>query len=202
MNIICVLGGGSVWTPKFVEQLCQLPIDNLVVRLHGLTPNHLYEVSAFARKISGDRVQVQLSTNLEEAVSDAQIILNQVRVGGWTARFTDEKVPVELGFVGDESLGLGGLRAALRIKSFVAQTAKAILTYAPGAWLLNLSNPSDLVARLWRHYGCCKVLSLCSDAQTHTKEMAILAGAIEHASQFGFAGFSHIGWLTRLERVD
>jgi 6-phospho-beta-glucosidase len=185
-----------------VEQLCQLPSNNLVVHLYGLTPNHVHEVSAFARKISGDRVQLIATTNLEEAVSGAQLIINQVRIGGWAARSADEKVPVELGLVGDESLGLGGLRAALRIKSFIAQASRAILDFAPNAWILNLSNPSDLVTRLWTYYGCDKVLSLCSDAQQQMKRLATLAGAIEHASEFGFAGFSHIGWLTHLEDVD
>ena len=202
MHTICVLGGGSVWTPVLVEQLCQLPIDNLAVRLYGLTPEHLQDIAAFVRKSSGDRVHVSITTNLEEAVVDAQIILNQVRVGGWTARSSDEKMPVALGFVGDESLGFGGLRAALRTKSFVAQASRIILECAPDAWLLNLSNPSDLVTRLWTYYGCTKVLSLCSDPQTQMKEVATLAGAVDRASQFGFAGFSHIGWLTNLEVFD
>lgn len=202
MNIICVLGGGSVWTPSLVEQLSRIPINDLVVRLHGLTPNHLHEVAAFARKISGDRIQVVISTNLEEAVNEAQIILNQVRIGGWAARFADETIPVDLGFIGDESLGLGGLRAALRTKTFIDQASGSILKSGTNPWLLNLSNPSDLVARLWTYYGCKKVLSLCSDAQIQMKEMATLAGAIENAPQFGFAGFSHIGWLTNLEAID
>ena len=202
MNSICILGGGSVWTPALLEQLCRLPID-LEIRLYGSTPSHLHEVSAFTEKISGGRAKVSVTTNLEEALSGAHIILNQVRIGGWTARSDDERLPVELGLIGDESLGLGGLRAALRMKSFVAQASSAIVGYAPEAWLLNLSNPSDLVTRLWLHYGCRKVLSLCSEAQTQMKELALLAGGgIENATQFGFAGFSHIGWLTPLENVD
>ncbi|HEX7774836.1 MAG TPA: hypothetical protein VF435_20590, partial [Pyrinomonadaceae bacterium] len=138
MNIICVLGGGSVWTPSLVEQVGRLPINDLVVRLHGLTPNHLHEVAALATKISGDGVQVEVSANLEEAVNGAQVILNQVRIGGWAARSADETIPVDLGFIGDESLGLGGWRAALRTKPFIAQASRAILKCASDAWLLNL----------------------------------------------------------------
>src|SRR5262249_33607282 len=138
---------------------------------------------------------LKATVDLKEAISGAAIILNQARIGGWPARLTDEVLPVRFGAIGDESLGIGGLRAAMRTWPFVVQVSSMILKYAPNAWLLNLTNPSDLVSRAWRQAGCHQVLSLCDHPQTLLREIAMLAEIPEIAFRFGFLGMTHVGWF-------
>src|SRR5262249_53161276 len=145
----------------------RLPLTrDFQIRIQGPTESHLHEVAAFTRALVGDRLDLKATVDLKEAISGAAIILNQARIGGWPARLTDEVLPVRFGAIGDESLGIGGLRAAMRTWPFVVQVSSMILKYAPNAWLLNLTNPSDLVSRAWRQAGCHQVLSLCDHPQT------------------------------------
>lgn len=196
-KVITVLGGGSVWTPHLLQELADLPLSaDIQIRLQGPTESYLHEVMAFTRALVGDRLDLRVTACLEEAISAATIILNQARIGGWSARLTDEVLPVRFGAIGDESLGLGGLRAAMRTWPFVVQASSMILKYAPDAWLLNLTNPSDLVSRAWRKAGCRRVLSLCDHPQTLLREIAMLAEIPEMAFRFGFMGMTHVGWLT------
>src|SRR5918992_1109882 len=103
-SVICVLGGGSVWTPELVRQLSRLPIE-LVIQLHGPTADHLLEVARFAKEFSDNRVQISTTTDLRNAVCGAQLILNQARIGGWTARLEGATRSPQTGFVGAESPG-------------------------------------------------------------------------------------------------
>jgi 6-phospho-beta-glucosidase len=195
-EIIAVLGGGSVWTPYLLQQLAELPFArDLQISLQGPTESHLHEVADFTRSLIGDRLETKVTISLEDAMRGAKIVLNQVRIGGWPARLDDEVLPVQLGGVGDESLGLGGLRAAIRTWPFVIKTSRAILKYAPEAWLLNLTNPSDLISRAWREAGCKRVVSLCDYPQNFIREMSTLAERPDVAPRFNFLGMTHVGWL-------
>lgn len=194
-TVIVVLGGGSVWTPYLLQELAPLAMPGLEVRLQGPTEEHLQEVAAFSLHQLGDALDVAAYPRLEEALLGARIVIHQTRVGGWAARLADETLPVSLGAVGDESQGLGGLRAAIRCHPFVVQTARQLARLAPEAWLLNLSNPSDLVSRAWRQAGCRRVISLCDHPQGLMEEMATAARAPQTEERFGFLGLNHLGWL-------
>ena len=193
---IAVLGGGSVWTPYLIEQIAQLEIaGNLQVRLQGPNESHLNDVAEFSRRMVGESLDIKTSVNIEDAVRGASIVLNQARVGGLSARLDDEVIPVRAGAIGDESLGLGGLRAAIRTLPFVATAAKAVLDHAPDAHVLNLSNPSDLVSRAWRAAGGRRVISLCDYPENSMREIASRVDKPEAATCFGFVGVTHVGWM-------
>ena len=192
---LVVLGGGSVWTLHLLAEISALAYDDrLQIRLQGPTEQHLLQNAAFARSLNR-RLDLKTVVNLDEAVSGATIILNQVRIGGWPTRLDDEILPVQLGAVGDESLGLGGVRAAFRSLTFVVELARVIRREAPDAWLLNLTNPCDILGQAFRWAGVKKVLGLCDHPQMLAREMASLAGRPEAYSRFGFIGLNHIGWL-------
>jgi 6-phospho-beta-glucosidase len=202
-HILTVLGGGSVWTPHLLKKLSELSLDTgLRIRLQGPTESHLHHNAAFFRSLSQRRLKIEVTANLKEALSGATIILNQVRIGGWAARLDDEVLPLGLGAVGDESLGLGGVRAAKRSLPFVVKLSRAIRREAPDAWLLNLMNPCDLLGRAFRRAGLKRVLGLCDHPQILAQEMATLAGKSEDASRFGFIGMTHVGWLQPPPEMD
>jgi 6-phospho-beta-glucosidase len=160
-----------------------------------MTDSHLREVRTFCRDFVKVPHDIKVTVDLEEAINGAAIILNQVRIGGWAARLRDEIFPLRWGGIGDESLGIGGLLNALRTWPFVRMAAPGILKYARDAWLLNLTNPSDLVSRAWREAGCQRVLSLCDYPHTLVREIASLAKRPDAAGQFGFIGMTHVGWI-------
>lgn len=200
-KIISILGGGSVWTPYLMQLLAELPI-RLEVRLQGPTEHNLLQVASFADQLVGDRLKIVVAPELKEAVTGASIVLNQARIGGWAARSGDESLPVRIGLIGDESLGLGGLRAAVRSRQHIIESAGVIAEQAPDAWLLNLSNPCDLLSRAWREAGCSRVLGLCDHPQSVIRDIAFRAGRPEAFSDFGFIGINHVGWVILPRELD
>jgi 6-phospho-beta-glucosidase len=195
--VIAVLGGGSVWTPYLLRRLAELPqAPKMQVRLFGPTAEHLEVTAGFARRLILDSPDIRVEMDLKAAVRGATIVLNQVRIGGWAARLSDELIPLKYGCVGDESIGLGGFRAAVRTRPFIASAGRIIARFAPNAWLLNLTNPSDLVCRLWRDSGCKRVISLCDYPQKTIRGLAEHAERPESENDFAFIGMTHLGWIT------
>lgn len=195
-KILSILGGGSVWTPFLINELVRQGVaHNLEIRLHGRERKKLLDVVNLSIKLTRQPLTIHTALDFEEAVDGAWAILNQVRIGGWAARIKDETLPVQLGAIGDESLGLGGLLAANRTWAYVAAAAELIRRHAGNAWLLNMTNPSDLVSRAWYANGCRRVISLCDHPQVSLQEAASLAEVPERSSDFAFIGMTHVGWI-------
>ena len=75
-------------------------------------------------------------------------MLIQLRVGGQTARLSDETVPLACGCIGQETTGAGGLGKALRTVPVVLQIAeRARELAAPDAWIVDFTNPVGIVVR-------------------------------------------------------
>lgn len=201
--IITILGGGSVWTPRLLLQLADLALaENAEIRLYGPSLEHLHDVASFTNHVVRRAPFIKITTDLEVALCDASIILNQSRIGGLAARSKDESISKRFGVVSDESLGLGGFLAGIRTWPFISRAAPIIIKNASDAWLLNLTNPSDLVSRAWCHCGCNFVIGLCDFPQLFARKIATAAECPGEAERFNFIGTSHVGWLLPPANID
>ena len=125
---LAIIGGGSVWTPRLIEELGRnLNGYNLEVRLHGPNHTNLETVVRFSSRFNGKGLLLRITPTLDETLDGVSIVLNQVRIGGWDERKIDETFPLQYGAVGDESLGLGGLRSAIRTMPHAKQLAESVL---------------------------------------------------------------------------
>ena len=84
---ICVVGGGSTYTPELVDGILRrrdrLPASELVL----LDPNHerLEIVGRFARRMceaSGSDLQVRWTADAADALAGSEFVVTQLRVGG------------------------------------------------------------------------------------------------------------------------
>jgi len=154
---IAVIGGGSTYTPElvsgFLERVKSLPLEELW--LMDIDPHRLNIVGGFAQRMvtaRGDPFRVVLSTNQREAVSGAAYIITQLRVGQMPARIRDEYLGSRHGLIGQETTGIGGMAKALRTIPVVLGIARDVRETAPGALLLNFTNPSGLVTEALSRY--------------------------------------------------
>jgi len=154
---IAVIGGGSTYTPElvsgFLERVKSLPLEELW--LMDIDPHRLNIVGGFAQRMvtaRGDTFRVVLSTNQREAVSGAAYIITQLRVGQMPARVRDEYLGSRHGLIGQETTGIGGMAKALRTIPVVLGIARDVRETAPGALLLNFTNPSGLVTEALNRY--------------------------------------------------
>lgn len=147
---ITVIGGGSTYTPElvngFLARRDRLPLTELW--LMDIDPERLHVVGGFARRMAaakGNPFKIVLSTDQREAVSGASYVITQLRVGQMAARVADEYLGRRHGLIGQETTGIGGMAKALRTIPVILDIARDMRATAPGAWLLNFTNPAGLV---------------------------------------------------------
>jgi 6-phospho-beta-glucosidase len=195
---LTVLGGSSVYIPEFILSLISHNILPKEVVLFGQPGKKLEIVSAFCQRLvaqSGYPSTVRASSDLEDAVQDAEYVLNHIRVGGMKARIRDEKLPPTMGMIGDESLGAGGMANALRTLPIILDLAKQIELVNPTCTFINLTNPMGIVLETLIQETNLNVIGVCDLPGTYTKEIAKILHIPEEELYFSFIGLNHMGWI-------
>jgi len=164
---LTVIGAGSTYNPELVEGILDrraaLPITRL--DLMDIDRERLEIVGGLARRMVAARapdLDVRFLTDRQEAIAGASFVLTQVRVGGNAARILDEKVPLSMGVIGQETTGPGGFAKALRTIPVMLDIARDIERLAPEAWLINFTNPSGIITQAVDTLTRVKVLGLCN----------------------------------------
>ena len=196
---VAVIGGGSTYTPELVEGLGLrrevLPIDELV--LHDIDERRLAVVGGLAGRILEHLDfpgRLVCTTDRDRAVEGASFVLVQLRVGGMTARLRDETVPLRFGCIGQETTGPGGFAKALRTIPVVLEIADDVARLgAPGAWLLDFTNPSGLVTQALLDYGH-RAIGLCNVPIGFQRDLAKRLGVAPERVQLEHVGLNHLSW--------
>ena len=194
---IAVIGGGSTYTPELVDGFARL--GDLVTELVLIDPaaERLEIVGAFAARIFnqyGHPGKVTWTTDLDAGVTDADVALIQLRVGGQDARIRDETFPLECGCVGQETTGAGGLGKALRTVPVVLDVADRIRRRAkPGAWIVDFTNPVGIVTRALLDAGH-KAVGLCNVAIGFQRRFAAMLDVAPSAVVLDHVGLNHLTW--------
>ena len=118
--IITIVGGGSTFTPGIVKSIA-LRKDELEVeeiRLFDLDKERQDKVGALVKWILDEDlkcgIKLIVTYDKEEAYKDADFVFSQMRVGKYTMRELDEKIPLRHGCVGQETCGCGGMAYGMR----------------------------------------------------------------------------------------
>jgi 6-phospho-beta-glucosidase len=146
---VTVIGGGSTYTPElvngFLARMATFPLSELC--LEDIDAQRLQIVGGFAQRIvaaHGSPFKVTLSTHQRDAISGASYIITQLRVGQMPARREDEYLGKRNGLIGQETTGIGGMAKALRTIPVLLNIVDDLRTVAPGALLVNFTNPAGL----------------------------------------------------------
>jgi 6-phospho-beta-glucosidase len=146
---IAVVGGGSTYTPELVSGLTRLDVDEFV--LEDVDPERREVVGGMAARMlarQGFAGRLEVTGDLDRAVEGADYVLIQIRVGGQDARLRDETAPLACGCIGQETTGAGGFAKAMRTVPVVLEIAERVRTLAaPGAWIVDFTNPVGIVTR-------------------------------------------------------
>ena len=203
---ITVVGGASTYTPELVEGFVaradRLPVDELVL----LDPDadRLAVVGGLARRILARRGwtgRLVATGDRAAALEGADFVILQLRVGGQAARLLDETIPPRFGCIGQETTGPGGFLKALRTVPVVLEIAEeAVRRGAPGAWLVDFTNPVGIVTRALLDEGH-RALGLCNVAIGFQRRFAAHFGVAPERIELEHVGLNHLTW-ERAVRVD
>jgi 6-phospho-beta-glucosidase len=197
---IAVVGGGSTYTPELVSGLSREQ-ERLAVRelvLHDIDPERRDVVGAMAaRMLARQRFDGELTVtgDLDRAVDGADFVLVQIRVGGQQARLSDETLPLACGCIGQETTGAGGFAKALRTVPVVLEIAERVRERAaPGAWIVDFTNPVGIVTRALLDAGH-RAVGLCNVAIGFQRSFARLLGVAPERVVVDQVGLNHLTWV-------
>lgn len=203
---VAVIGGGSSYTPELINGFLERAGDFSMSELWlvDVSPERLDVVGGFARRMvqgRGAPFQVYLTTDLQEGIAGASYVTTQLRVGGMQARREDEYLGRRHSLVGQETTGVGGMSKALRTIPVLLEIAQAMRTLAPGALLVNFTNPAGLVTEaLTRHAPDVPSVGVCNVPITAKMQIIDLLErrtgqpiAPERA-QLATLGLNHLSW--------
>lgn len=203
---VAVIGGGSTYTPElvngFLSSIASFPLDELW--LMDLDPQRLEIVGGFAQRMAaakGSLFKVILTCEQTEALRGASYVITQLRVGRMQARQADEYLGRRHGLIGQETTGVGGMAKALRTIPVVLGVANEMRLQAPGALLVNFTNPAGLVTEAVTRYAPdVPVVGLCNVGIT--TKMGLLDGLSSvigksidpDRAQLDTIGLNHLTW--------
>jgi len=166
---IAIIGAGSSYTPELIEGLVSqkdgLPVDELA--FVDIDENRLEIMAGFCRRLLkrlGHVISITATTDRRKAITDAQFVLTQIRVGGNAQRVLDEKIPLKYGVIGQETTGPGGMFKALRTIPVMLEIAKDVEQVNPSSWIINYANPTGMLAEAVSRYSHARITGLCSGA--------------------------------------
>jgi 6-phospho-beta-glucosidase len=204
---VTVVGGGSTYTPELVDGLCdhqdRLVVDELVL----LDPDgeRLEPVGGLSERIlrrRGWEGRFATTADQDRALDGADFVVVQLRVGGQRARRTDETLPPAHGCLGQETTGPGGLAKALRtVPVVLALAEETAARAAPGAWLVDFTNPVGIVTQALSDEGH-RALGLCNVARWVQRRLGHYLGGVQPDDVFlEHVGLNHLTWV-RSATVD
>lgn len=200
---LTILGGGGFRVPLVYGALLADRAEGRVTRvvLHDLDADRLSAVArVLAEQAAGnpDAPEVTVTTDLDEALRGADFVFSAIRVGGLEGRAADERVALDLGVLGQETVGAGGIAYGLRTVPVAEDIARRVARLAPDAWVINFTNPAGLVTEaMSRHLGD-RVIGICDSPVGLGRRIARVLGADPREAFIDYVGLNHLGWVRGL----
>jgi 6-phospho-beta-glucosidase len=196
---IAVVGGGSTYTPELADGIARLASGLTVDELVLIDPaqDRLEVVGPFCARLfarHGHPGRVTWTSDVDGGLTDADVVLIQLRVGGQNARISDERFPMKCGCIGQETTGAGGLAKALRTVPVVLDIAeRASRLAAKGAWIIDFTNPVGIVTRALLDAGH-RAAGLCNVAIGFQRRFASYLGVPPSSVELDHIGLNHLTW--------
>jgi 6-phospho-beta-glucosidase len=200
---VAVVGGGSTYTPELVDGIARLQrlVDVEELVLTDPAEERLSLVGGISQRIFakyGHTGRISFTTDLDQALADASVVLVQLRVGGQAARRIDETLPLRCGCLGQETTGAGGLAKALRTVPVILEIAERVSELAAkDAWILDFTNPVGIVTRALLDHGH-RAVGLCNVAIGNQRATAELLGVEPAQITLDHFGLNHLTWTRRI----
>ncbi|MEU4700992.1 6-phospho-beta-glucosidase [Nonomuraea dietziae] len=200
---LAVVGGGGFRVPLVYGALLRDTAKPRVeeVVLHDVSAERLAAIRHVLDQLAEghDRApEVRTTTDLDVALRDADFVFSAVRVGGLAGRTADERVALELGLLGQETTGPGGIAFGLRTVPVAVRLAERVAAVAPRAWVINFTNPAGMITEAMRSVLGDRVVGICDSPIGLIRRAAAALGLDPALVSPDYVGLNHLGWLRGL----
>ena len=206
---LTILGGGGFRVPLVFGALLGDRSDERVteVVLHDVSTSRLAAIEGVLAQMAAERVAsspgtrppvVQTTTDLDDALREATFVFSAIRVGGLEGRTADERVALDLGLLGQETTGPGGIAYGLRTVPVARHVAERVAAVAPRAWVINFTNPAGMVTEAMQQVLGGRVVGICDSPIGLGRRAALALGLDPDRVSMDYVGLNHLGWLRGL----
>ncbi|MFH1616683.1 MAG: hypothetical protein ABIG61_16565 [Planctomycetota bacterium] len=206
---IVLVGGGSLgWAPGLVKDIVlteslsdsEIILYDINKKASNLTKRFIERLFADERfKQKGAKIKLVSTDNQAVALRNADYVIITITTGGLKAIAPDLAIPQKYGIyhaVGDTS-GPGSWGRVIRNYPAFMDLAKAINRYAPGAMVINYTNPMTTLTDILSRTCDGPVVGLCHALFSNInfiKDLYKLDG--EEEISMKYAGLNHFFWIT------
>jgi 6-phospho-beta-glucosidase len=201
---IVYLGGAATRAPgtlaAFARHARHFAGSEIV--LVDLDAERLALVERLGRKLiaeAGADLRLSATTDRAAALDGAGVVLTSFRAGGFEARRLDECIPLNHGLIGQETQGPGGFFMALRSIAVLQAVVAQMERLCPDAWLINYTNPVNIVSEAITHHSPIRTISLCEGPIYFPRHVVEAAGLDPQRLDAVMIGLNHAGWTVRHE---
>ena len=200
---LAIIGGGGFRVPLIHQALLAAGATGPRVTELALTDPDERRLAAIVavlqRQAVGRPDAPRVSVNsTSAALTDADVVFSAIRVGGLRGRTIDERVAMAAGVLGQETVGAGGIAFGLRTVPVVTELAKLVADRAPGAWVVNFTNPAGMVTEAMAGVLGDRVIGICDSPAGLVRRASGAAGMAGSAASVDYVGLNHLGWLRGL----
>jgi alpha-galactosidase len=201
-----MLGAGSSFTPHLMNDIFRIPgIDRGEIALVDIDRERLSTMTRVVRMLIAQRGmhgwKVAASPRRRSVLKGTDYLINCIEVSGLECVRHDNDIPARFGIdqcIGD-TIGPGGLFKGLRTIPVWMQILRDVEDLAPGATVLNYTNPMSMMCLAAGRSSSVPVTGLCHSVQGTSRLLAKRAGIPFEEMRWDCAGINHLSWFTTLE---
>lgn len=199
---VAFIGAGSlVFARTLFTDIMSVPeFKEIEIAFTDINEDNLAKATSLCQRdlrSNGISTVIQSTANRREAFKDAKYIINCVRVGGLEAFEADIDIPLKYGVdqcVGD-TLCTGGIMYGQRVIAAMLDFCKDIREVsAPGAIMLNYSNPNAMATWACNKYGKVPTIGLCHGELHGEAQIAEVLNIPKDELDIICAGINHQTW--------
>lgn len=199
---IAFIGAGSVvFAQNLIGDLLSYPeLTSCTISLMDIDDERLEQTTTIAERMVAEAelpATIESTTDREEALRDADYVLNMIHVGGREPFENEIRIPEKYGVyqaVGD-TLGPGGVFRLLRTLPVLLEIARDMERFCPDAYLLNYTNPMAMLCWAIDEATDIEVLGLCHSVQHTAEAIANYTNVPRDELQYWVAGINHMAWF-------
>lgn len=197
---LAILGGGGFRVPLVYRALLDRIDEPRVeqVSLYDPDPGRLAVMESVLRaqaEQAQEAPAVTTTTELDRALTGCSFVFSAIRVGGLAGRTQDERVALKLGVLGQETTGPGGIAYGLRTVPVALQVAERIRDLAPGAFVINFTNPAGMITEAMQRILGDRVVGICDTPSGLGRRIARALDLDPHSVHVDYIGLNHLGWM-------
>lgn len=201
---IAIIGGGSAYALGLIQAFIQhgeafAGAELALMDIAGAELDIVQRLGAKLAASAGADLRIAAYTNQRDAIAGADYVLTTFRQGGFEARHQDERIPLEFGVIGQETIGPGGFFFALRTLPVIKALVADIEQLASGAVLVNYTNPTQIVAEAVAHFTNVPCISICDQSKDDQHKILHALDLQPASVVFESIGLNHATWSTRFE---